>query len=77
MIPENILLAILTHPNQIFSIWEGHEEPVIALGAISDMVVSMTKSREEQSILPSGDQLCQERDRIIYTEISSIFFPLS
>lgn len=59
-----------------FSIWEGHEERVIALGAISDMVVSMTKSREEQSILPSGYQLCQETDMIIYTEISSIFFSL-
>lgn len=40
------------------------------------MVVSMMKSREEQSILPSGYQLCQETDMIICTEISSIFFSL-
>lgn len=40
------------------------------------MVVSVTKSREEQSILPSGYQLCQETDMLICSEISSIFFSL-
>ena len=51
-----------------FSIWEGHEECAVSIGATSVMVVSMTKLWEWQSILPTGYQHSPEGHDYLYSD---------